>query len=120
VVGIFENDKWSGRLAYNWRGEFLTSTFDAAGPNPQYVEPYGQLDLSLGYNITREAQPAVRGDQPDQRNDPQPRPRQGNGGVRDPDRRALHGGRTLQVLIVPGDAETAGVFPAVFFSAICF
>jgi TonB-dependent receptor len=52
VVGIFENDKWSGRLAYNWRGEFLTSTFDAAGPNPQYVEPYGQLDLSLGYNIS--------------------------------------------------------------------
>jgi TonB-dependent receptor len=52
VVGIFENDKWSGRLAYNWRGEFLASTFDAAGPNPQYVEPYGQLDVSIGYNIT--------------------------------------------------------------------
>jgi outer membrane receptor for ferrienterochelin and colicin len=52
VVGIFENDKWSGRLAYNWRGEFLSSTFDGAGPNPQYVEPYGQLDLSVGYNIT--------------------------------------------------------------------
>jgi TonB-dependent receptor len=52
VVGIFENDKWSGRLAYNWRGEFLSSTFDSAGPNPIYVEPYGQLDLSLGYNIS--------------------------------------------------------------------
>jgi TonB-dependent receptor len=52
VVGIYENDKWSGRLAYNWRGEFLSSTFDAAGPNPIYVEPYGQLDLSVGYNIT--------------------------------------------------------------------
>jgi TonB-dependent receptor len=52
VVGIFENDKWSARLAYNWRGEFLTSTFDAAGPNPQYVEPYGQLDVSVGYNLT--------------------------------------------------------------------
>jgi TonB-dependent receptor len=52
VVGIYENDKWSARLAYNWRGEFLASTFDAAGPNPQYVEPYGQLDLSVGYNIT--------------------------------------------------------------------
>jgi TonB-dependent receptor len=52
VVGIFENDKWSARLAYNWRGEFLTSTFDAAGPNPQYVEPYGQLDVSIGYNLT--------------------------------------------------------------------
>jgi TonB-dependent receptor len=52
VVGIFENDKINARLAYNWRGEFLTSTFDAAGPNPQYVEPYGQLDVSVGYNLT--------------------------------------------------------------------
>jgi TonB-dependent receptor len=52
VVGIFENEKLSARLAYNWRGEFLASTFDGAGPNPQYVEPYGQLDLSVGYNIT--------------------------------------------------------------------
>ncbi|TFW24341.1 TonB-dependent receptor [Duganella callida] len=50
VVGIFENKKWTGRLAYNWRGEFLSSTFDGAGPNPQYVEPYGQLDLSISYN----------------------------------------------------------------------
>jgi TonB-dependent receptor len=52
VVGIFENDKWNARLAYNWRGEFLASTFDSAGPNPIYVEPYGQLDLSVGYSIT--------------------------------------------------------------------
>jgi TonB-dependent receptor len=47
-----------------------------------------------------EAERAVRSDQPDQRNHAQPRPCQGNGRVRDPDRRALHGGRTLQVLIV--------------------
>jgi len=52
LVGIYENDKWSVRAAYNWRDEFLSSTFDSAGPNPQYVEPYGQLDLSVGYNIT--------------------------------------------------------------------
>lgn len=53
VVGIYENDRVSARLAWNWRGEFLSSTFDAAGPNPIYVEPYGQLDLSLGYNINQ-------------------------------------------------------------------
>jgi TonB-dependent receptor len=52
VVGIYENDKLNVRAAYNWRGEFLSSTFDSAGPNPQYVEPYGQLDLSVGYNLT--------------------------------------------------------------------
>jgi len=52
LVGIYEDSKWAIRAAYNWRGEFLSSTFDAAGPNPQYVEPYGQLDLSIGYNFT--------------------------------------------------------------------
>jgi outer membrane receptor protein involved in Fe transport len=50
VVGIYEDKKWTARLAYNWRGEFLSSTFDGAGPNPQYVEAYGQVDLSIGYN----------------------------------------------------------------------
>ena len=52
LVGIYENDKWNVRAAYNWRGEFLSSTFDGSGPNPQYVEPYGQLDLSVGYNVS--------------------------------------------------------------------
>jgi TonB-dependent receptor len=50
VVGIYEDKKWTARLAYNWRGEFLSSTFDGAGPNPQYVEAYGQVDVSVGYN----------------------------------------------------------------------
>ena len=53
VVGIFENDKWTARLAYNWRGEFLSSTFDSYGPNPQYTESYGQIDLSVGYNYNK-------------------------------------------------------------------
>ncbi|MEO5932244.1 MAG: TonB-dependent receptor [Duganella sp.] len=53
VVGIFENDKWTARLAYNWRGEFLSSTFDSYGPNPQYTEAYGQIDLSVGYNVNQ-------------------------------------------------------------------
>jgi len=49
LVGIYEDNKWSIRAAYNWRDKFLSSTTDLAGPNPQYVEPYGQLDLSVGY-----------------------------------------------------------------------
>lgn len=52
LVGIYEDAKWTVRAAYNWRGEFLSSTFDGAGPNPQYTEPYGQLDLSIGYALT--------------------------------------------------------------------
>jgi TonB-dependent receptor len=51
LVGIYEDAKWTVRAAYNWRDEFLSSTFDGAGPNPNYVEAYGQLDLSVGYAI---------------------------------------------------------------------
>jgi TonB-dependent receptor len=52
VVGIYENDKVNARLAYNWRGEFLASTQDGSGFNPQYVQAYGQFDVSIGYNLT--------------------------------------------------------------------
>jgi len=53
LVGIFENEKWNVRAAYNWRDKFLSSTFDGSGPNPNYVEAYGQFDLSIGYNINK-------------------------------------------------------------------
>jgi TonB-dependent receptor len=53
LVGIYEDDKWSVRLAYNWRGEFLANVADNGKPNPQYVEPYGQTDLSIGYNVNK-------------------------------------------------------------------
>lgn len=53
LIGIFENDKWNVRAAYNWRDKFLSSTFDGSGPNPNYVEAYGQFDLSIGYNVTK-------------------------------------------------------------------
>ncbi len=52
LVGIYENDRWNIRAAWNWRDKFLGSTFDAAGPNPIYTEAYGQFDLSVGYAIT--------------------------------------------------------------------
>ena len=53
LVGIFENEQWSVRAAYNWRDEFLSSRFDGAGPNPNYTEKYGQLDLSVSYNVNK-------------------------------------------------------------------
>ncbi len=51
LVGFFENDTLSARIAYNWRGEFLASKTDGAGNNPVYTEPYGQIDMSVGYKI---------------------------------------------------------------------
>ena len=53
LVGIYEDAKWTVRAAYNWRDKFLSGTFDGTGdPNPNYVEPYGQLDISVAYNFS--------------------------------------------------------------------
>ncbi|MCV2365107.1 TonB-dependent receptor [Paucibacter sp. DJ1R-11] len=55
LVGFYEDDKYSARVAYNWRDEFLSSTsadvFGSAGP--AYTEAYGQWDLSLGYKFSK-------------------------------------------------------------------
>jgi len=49
---IYEKERLSARLAYNWRDDFLTSSNDGSGfNNPIFVEAYGQLDLSIGYEI---------------------------------------------------------------------
>ncbi|MBM3389998.1 MAG: TonB-dependent receptor [Betaproteobacteria bacterium] len=51
LVGFYETADYSARLAYNWRGKFLVANFGGAeGAQPLYVEPYGQFDLSVGYN----------------------------------------------------------------------
>ena len=51
LVGFYETADYSARLAYNWRGKFLAANYGGAeGAQPLYVEPYGQFDLSLGYN----------------------------------------------------------------------
>lgn len=61
LVGMYEKYDFYARLAWNWRSEYLV----AVGPNgwngstndinwqlPIYNDDYGQLDLSMGYNIT--------------------------------------------------------------------
>ncbi|WP_308365766.1 MULTISPECIES: TonB-dependent receptor [unclassified Microbulbifer] len=59
LVGMYEKNGLYARLAWNWRSEYLV----AVGPNgwnhgnenwrlPIYNDDYGQLDLSLGYDIT--------------------------------------------------------------------
>ena len=52
-VAFWENDRWTIRAAYNWRDEFLAGRFDGTGgPNPVYVEAYGQLDFNVGFDVT--------------------------------------------------------------------
>ncbi|MGH8174728.1 MAG: TonB-dependent receptor [Steroidobacter sp.] len=53
LVVFFENFGWSVRAAYNWRDEFLSGRFDGTGgPNPNYTEEYGQLDINASYDVT--------------------------------------------------------------------
>ena len=54
LVGFFENDDWSVRAAYNWRGSFLAARTDGAGNNPVYTAPYGQVDVSIDYKIGKQ------------------------------------------------------------------
>ncbi|WP_202412934.1 TonB-dependent receptor [Duganella lactea] len=52
LVGIYEDDKWSVRVAYNWRDKFLAATVDASNrAAPIYTDAYGQTDVSIGYNF---------------------------------------------------------------------
>jgi TonB-dependent receptor len=53
LVGFYEKNAISVRLAYNWRDDFLSGTGQTnvgAGP-PTYVAAYGQLDLSASYKF---------------------------------------------------------------------
>jgi len=50
-VLMFEKFGLSARLAYNWRDQFLSTLNQGGFHNPVFVEPYSQIDLSVGYDI---------------------------------------------------------------------
>jgi TonB-dependent receptor len=49
---IYENYGFSARLAYNWRGAFLSNNSRGGSRNPVFVDEYDQLDLNLSYDVT--------------------------------------------------------------------
>jgi TonB-dependent receptor len=51
LIGIFENDRWQARVAYNWRDEFLSNP-NAGGGEPEFTKDYGQVDFNVGYKVT--------------------------------------------------------------------
>lgn len=55
LVGFYEDDTYSVRLAYNWRDRFLSGIngdiYGASGPS--YTDAYGQWDLSAGYRFNK-------------------------------------------------------------------
>ncbi|SFU31963.1 TonB-dependent receptor [Pseudoduganella namucuonensis] len=53
LVGIYERGPCSARLAYNWRGRFLSGITSVVGLGalPVYTDGYGWLDASFGYKV---------------------------------------------------------------------
>ncbi|HET8555390.1 MAG TPA: TonB-dependent receptor [Rhodanobacteraceae bacterium] len=51
AVLMYEKYGFSVRLAWNWRGEFLTAANQGNSRNPYYVDAYHQYDLSINYNF---------------------------------------------------------------------
>ncbi len=52
LIGLYENEKWSGRLAYNWRSKYLLTTRDVISKAPLWYDSHGELDGSLFYSIS--------------------------------------------------------------------
>ncbi|MGZ9899549.1 TonB-dependent receptor [Shewanella gaetbuli] len=54
VVGFYDDGKFQGRLAYNWRDSFLLARTGIIGSSgiPEHTDSYGQLDFSSSYNFT--------------------------------------------------------------------
>ncbi|QUD85945.1 TonB-dependent receptor [Phenylobacterium montanum] len=63
LIGLYERNRISARLAYNWRSRFLSSTasFVGVGALPVYTEPTGWLDASARYRLTRRITLSVEG-----------------------------------------------------------
>jgi TonB-dependent receptor len=49
AVLFYDKHGIQARVAYNWRDQFLAGS----GPNPSYVEPYGQVDASASYEFRK-------------------------------------------------------------------
>lgn len=62
LIGFFENDRWSAKLAYNWRDEYLNGVVGGNNyNNPYYVEEYGQWDANVSYIATDNLTISVEG-----------------------------------------------------------
>lgn len=61
LVGIYENDKFQARLAYNWRDKYLNETSRGGSSNPRYIEAYSQIDLNLSYSVTDDLSLSLEG-----------------------------------------------------------
>ncbi len=52
LVGLYERQAFSGRLAWNYRGEFIACNTCGPGGVPTTTTAFGSLDFSLGYDLS--------------------------------------------------------------------
>jgi TonB-dependent receptor len=59
---IYEKYGVSARLSYNWRDQFLAAVNTNGGNrNPLFVDPFGELDMNVSYDITPSFQVSFEG-----------------------------------------------------------
>ncbi len=51
LIGIYEKDGWTARVAWNWRDEYLAEVNKGGSNNPRFEEAYWQVDMNLGYDV---------------------------------------------------------------------
>ena len=61
LVGMYEKNGWSARLAYNWRSKYLLTTRDVISKVPLWYDDHGQLDGSIFYNVTENITVGLQG-----------------------------------------------------------
>lgn len=61
LILMYEDYGFQVRLAYNWRDEFLQNTNRGNFRNPEYVEEYYQVDLSVGYDVNENLSLSLEG-----------------------------------------------------------
>ena len=61
LIGIYQDDRFEARLAYNWRSDYFSSYRDFVTGNPIIQEEIGFLDASFKWDITDQVQLSVLG-----------------------------------------------------------
>jgi TonB-dependent receptor len=61
ITLMYEKHGISARLAYNWRDKFLNTANAGGSRSPQFTDEYGQLDLSISYDINDNFQVMLEG-----------------------------------------------------------
>ena len=51
-TAMYEKHGVTARVSYNWRDAFLNATNQGGSRSPQFTEEFGQIDLSVSYDVT--------------------------------------------------------------------